>query len=55
MAYLLDSNILLRLVHRIHPEHTLVRTAVRVLHQQGERSYYTAQNIVEFWNVSTSR
>lgn len=53
MAYLYDSNILLRLVHRHHPDHTLVRDAVRKLHQRSEQSYYTTQNLAEFWNVST--
>ncbi|MDQ3816011.1 MAG: type II toxin-antitoxin system VapC family toxin [Armatimonadota bacterium] len=53
MAYLFDSNILLRLVHRNHPEHWLIRRAVRTLHQRGEQSYYTSQNLVEFWNVAT--
>lgn len=53
MAYLFDSNILLRLIHRHHPDHALVRGAVRTLHERGEQSYYTAQNLAEFWNVST--
>ena len=53
MAYLYDSNILLRLIHRHHPDHALVRGAVRKLHQRGEQSYYTTQNLAEFWNVNT--
>lgn len=53
MAYLFDSNILLRLVHRHHPEHVLARTAAHMLHQRGEQGYYTSQNLVEFWNVAT--
>ena len=53
MAYLCDSNILLRLVHRDHPEHAFVRAAVRTLYQRGDRGYYTSQNLGEFWNVTT--
>ena len=53
MAYLFDSNILLRLVYREHIEHVLVRTAVAKLLKRGEDCYFTAQNLAEFWSAST--
>ena len=51
--HLTDSNVLLRLVKRDHPDYPLVRRAVAVLHQRGAALYYTLQNMAEFWNVST--
>ena len=53
MPYLLDTNILIRLVYRADPNYALVRTALRRLQQQGETGYFTSQNLVEFWNVCT--
>jgi len=53
MAYLLDTNVLIRLVVRVDPNHALIRTALRTLRQRGEERYYTSQNLVEFWNVCT--
>lgn len=52
-AYLLDTNILLRLSKRDSPEFPLIRSALKTLRSQGAPLCYTAQNIVEFWNVST--
>jgi len=51
--YLADSNILLRLVKRDHPEYPLVRGAVSTLWEAGVRLGYTLQNMAEFWNAST--
>ncbi len=53
MPYLLDSNILLRVVRPADPHHVLVRTALQKLRTQGERRYYLSQNLIEFWNVCT--
>jgi predicted nucleic acid-binding protein len=53
MAYLLDSNILLRVVRPADPDHTLVRTALQTLRNRGEARCYLSQNLVEFWNVCT--
>lgn len=52
-AYLLDTNILLRLNQPNSPEFSSIRSAVSSLHRAGVALYYFAQNIVEFWNVST--
>jgi predicted nucleic acid-binding protein len=53
MPYLADTNILLRLLQRGDPEHSIVRTALRALQQRHEQVCYTAQNLVEFWRVCT--
>jgi predicted nucleic acid-binding protein len=53
VPYLLDTNILLRLVRSTDPDHLLVRNALRQLHRQGESRGYLPQNLVEFWNVCT--
>ena len=47
------SNVLLRLLQRGDPLHTLVRAALRTLRFRGHRLCYTSQILGEFWNVST--
>jgi predicted nucleic acid-binding protein len=51
--YLADSNILLRLTKRDHPQYQLMRGAVHALRQTGMTPAYTLQNMTEFWNAST--
>ena len=51
--YLVDTNVLLRLVDRTHPLHQIVRTALRKLRVAGHKLRATSQNFVEFWNVAT--
>src|SRR6202030_2432927 len=51
--YLADSNILLRLTKRDHPQYPLMRGAVHALRQKGQTPAYTLQNMTEFWNAST--
>jgi predicted nucleic acid-binding protein len=51
--YLADSNILLRLTKRDHPQYPLMRGAVHALRQKGMTPAYTLQNMTEFWNAST--
>jgi predicted nucleic acid-binding protein len=53
MRYLLDTGVLLRLVHRQAALHQQVRQAVRLLKGQGHIVVTTFQNISEFWNVCT--
>jgi predicted nucleic acid-binding protein len=53
MNYLVDTNILLRLMDRMHAQHAVVRTAVRKLRMRGDHLHVTTQNFVEFWNVAT--
>ena len=51
MHWLADTNILLRLMHRTDPQHTLVRAAVRLLGSRGDLIFYAPQNLVELWRL----
>jgi predicted nucleic acid-binding protein len=53
MRYLVDSNVLLRLLQRNDPYHSMIRQAVRALLARGDTLCCAPQNIVELWNVST--
>lgn len=53
MQYLLDTGILVRLVHREAAAHAQIRHAVRLLKLQGHATAMTPQNVSEFWNVCT--
>jgi predicted nucleic acid-binding protein len=53
MLVLADSGILLRLLERTDPQHTIIRQAIRLLRGQGNTPVTSPQNIAEFWNVST--
>jgi len=52
-AYLLDTNVLLRLYKPSSPESPLIHHAIRSLRRANASLWYVPQNIVEFWNVST--
>lgn len=53
MAYLIDTNILLRLAKRNDPDRALVLAALQKLKSRNEELCYTTQVLVEFWNVCT--
>ena len=53
MKYLLDTNILLRLIELTHKHHKETSEALRKLRQQNCTFYILLQNISEFWNVCT--
>lgn len=53
MAYLLDSNILLRWAQPHAVEYPLVIAAVEHVREAGETVYITSQNLIEFWAVAT--
>jgi predicted nucleic acid-binding protein len=53
MRYVLDTGIIVRLLHRSDPENPRIRQALRRLSAQGHTFVCARQNIVEFWNVST--
>jgi len=53
LRWMVDSNILIRLVKRDHPAYATVRRAVVDLKRQGVVLCYTLQNMAEFWNAST--
>jgi len=52
-AYLLDTNILLRLSLPGGPYDDVVTSAVGRLVAEGATLFYTLQNAAEFWNVCT--
>jgi predicted nucleic acid-binding protein len=53
MSYLVDTNILLRLVQKNHPMRPDARQALVTLRRQGEELCITPQNIIEFYAVAT--
>jgi predicted nucleic acid-binding protein len=53
MAYLLDTNVLLRVVNENDPARTVALNAIRTLRRQQEMLCYTPQVLAEFWNVCT--
>lgn len=52
-SYLVDTNILLRLVQPDSPEYGIIRQCTDGLWAQGADLFYTSQNLAEFWNVCT--
>jgi predicted nucleic acid-binding protein len=52
-SYLVDTNILLRLVQPDSPDHKSIRSCTDILWAQGADLFYTSQNLAEFWNVCT--
>lgn len=53
MAVLVDTNILLRLLQPQHPHSGIAENAVEVLRRGSEALNVAAQNLVEFWAVTT--
>jgi len=51
VAYLVDTNVLLRLAAVADPRHVKARAAVEAL--EDHALYVADQNFVEFWNVAT--
>ena len=52
-SYLVDTNILLRLVQPDSPEYGTIRQCTDGLWERGADLFYTSQNLAEFWNVCT--
>jgi predicted nucleic acid-binding protein len=52
-AWLLDTNILLRMSTRDDPHHPMISGALRALVAQDARLCFTSQILGEFWNAST--
>ena len=53
MSYLVDTNVLLRIVHPSHPMYADAERAVRLLLARGEELCIIPQNPIEFWAVAT--
>jgi predicted nucleic acid-binding protein len=52
-AWLLDTNILLRMSNSDDPHHPMISGALRALVAQDARLCFTSQTLGEFWNAST--
>lgn len=52
-AYLIDTNVLLRLALATMEQHLPCRRAVDVLYSRDHALHFTLQNATEFWNVAT--
>ncbi|MEC4817949.1 MAG: type II toxin-antitoxin system VapC family toxin [Scytonema sp. PMC 1069.18] len=53
MAFLVDTNVLLRSVEPSHPMYGDATKATSTLLRRGERLCIVPQNLIEFWNVYT--
>lgn len=53
MSYLIDTNVLLRVVQKSSPMHTDARRAFVTLRKQNEKLCIIPQNLIEFWVVAT--
>ena len=53
MDVLVDSNVILRRIHRTHPQHREARDAIARFSKDRNRICVTSQNLVEVWAVLT--
>lgn len=53
MAYLLDTNILLRTISPNDPMHAIAVAAIDTLNARREQVVIAPQNLIELWNVCT--
>jgi predicted nucleic acid-binding protein len=52
-AILLDTDVLVRLLHTEDPLHLTARNSLRDLRRQQKTLFTAVQNVAEFWNVCT--
>src|ERR1035438_5278593 len=53
MAFLIDTNILLRTMQPHHPHCAPAERAVATLRSRSETLHVAAQNLIEFWAAAT--
>lgn len=53
MSFLVDTNVLLRSIEPLHPQHLIAVEAVSTLLSESGLVYFSHQNIAEFWCVAT--
>jgi predicted nucleic acid-binding protein len=53
VAYLVDTNILVRIANTLDPAYPVAIHAISELHRRGESLHITPQNLVEFRSVAT--
>ena len=51
--YLVDTNVLLRIVDSTNPFYSVARNAEHMLRQQEHELWVAVQNCIEFWSVAT--
>jgi len=50
---LADTNVILRRLHRAHPQYRQARDAITRFSKEGNRVFVSSQNLIELWAVST--
>jgi predicted nucleic acid-binding protein len=53
MAFLVDTNVLLRRARPSDPHYPAARSAIETLVRQGEALHISSQNVIEYWSVLT--
>lgn len=53
MSVLIDTNVFLRRVQPSHPHHPIAIEAVARLVERREATFFTLQNMAEFWVIAT--
>ncbi|MCI0357218.1 MAG: PIN domain-containing protein [Planctomycetaceae bacterium] len=53
MAFLVDTNVLVRYANTADQAHALAVEALLELHRRNETLFIAPQNVVEFWSVAT--
>lgn len=53
MDVLADTNVILRRLHRAHPQHRHARDAISRFSKEGSRVCVASQNLIEIWAVCT--
>lgn len=53
MAYLVDTNVLLRTLVTDDPQYQITQDTIFILRRSGERLFIAPQNLIELWNVAT--
>jgi predicted nucleic acid-binding protein len=53
VAYLIDTNVLVRLTNAADVRHPVASRAIAELHRRGESLHVSAQNLIEFRSVAT--
>ncbi|ELS03962.1 putative nucleic acid-binding protein [Xenococcus sp. PCC 7305] len=52
MAFLIDTNVLLRTLITDDPQYEIVQTAIAALRRSREQLFIAPQNLIEMWNVA---
>lgn len=53
MTYVVDTNVLARIIHKNHPMQKTAKEAIKLLLSRGETLCVLPQNLYEFWVMAT--